>query len=119
MTLNIFNVFNTFSIFKKKKTKRKFPFNDDPNSFAFTCVHVINKERPILKVVHELGGDWQFLCGELQTVKDAKVVTLKEIYKIDPTLAEISQIKKGSIATRDSKTGKWTIKSKYSRRYYE
>ncbi len=110
---------NILNIFKKEKCKNEFPFDDVPDSYIFTCVHVLNKELPIIKVVHELGGDWQFLCGELHTVNDARVVSLKEIYELDPSLAQIATMKKGTTAVRDLKTGKWTVKSKYSRRYYE
>lgn len=87
----------------------KFPFKDEPNTAVFTCVHVLNKEKSILYVIHDEEGTWQFLCGDNHMESDAKIVSLEEIYKLDKTIGKLSNLKCGKSAIRNDKSSKWVI----------
>lgn len=71
------------SLFEREvdmKLFNKFPFIDKPNTATFTCVHVINKEKNILYVIHDEDVFWQFLCGDNHSDEEARIVSLEEIY---------------------------------------
>ena len=97
-------------IFKKKK--EDFPFKESPNLATFTCVHVINKERPILYVSHDLDGDWQFLCGDNHTTAEARIINLEEAFKLDNSISELVNMNRGEIAERENVQSNWQIKVK-------
>lgn len=99
--MNIFDI-----LVKKRRTNY---FKENPETAVFTCVHVINKERPILRVVHDEGGDWQFLCGDIHSTEYGRIISLKEICQIDNSILKISNIKKGQIAIRADLNSKWVI----------
>ena len=90
------------------RTKRH--FNESFDTAVFTCVHVINEESPILRVVHDKDGDWQFLCGCEHSVEDARVISLGEALGLDRSVSELAKMKKGKIAERTNKNSNWIIK---------
>lgn len=94
--------------FSKKKCKLK--FSNNPS--VFTCSHVLDDGKPILYVSHDKNGDWQFLCGGLHKVEDGRLVAWKEIMQIDPALPDVSSIKKGYYAERDSVGSDWQTKKR-------
>lgn len=87
----------------------KFPFKDKPNTAVFTCVHILNKEKSILYVIHDEEGSWQFLCGDNHAENDAKIVSLEEIYKLDKTIGKLSNLECGTSAIRSDKSSNWII----------
>ena len=87
-----------------------FPFNDKPNTTTFTCIHVINKEKPILFASYDNDGYWQFLCDMEHTNEEARLVALSEIYELDKTIKEIANLDYGKIAYRNDENSKWIIK---------
>lgn len=89
------------------KLFNKFPFADKPNTATFTCVHVINKEKPILYVIHDEDGFWQFLCGDNHSDEEARIVSLEEIYKIDKSIERLVNLDYGQSAYRKDKTSDW------------
>jgi hypothetical protein len=77
------------------------PFADLPNVAVFTVRSIAETERPILVVRHD--GDevaWQFLTGEALEMKDAMLVSLAEIVRLDPTLTALADLPVGWQATR-------------------
>lgn len=94
----------------KQNNNSEFPFNDQPNTAVFTCIHILNKEKSILYVVHDEDGSWQFLCGDNHTEKDAKIVSLQEIYKLDNTIRNLSGLECGQSAVRNDQSGQWIIR---------
>ncbi len=88
-----------------------FPFEDAPNTATITCCHVLNGEKPILYVSHDADdGMWQFLCGEVHEMEDAKIVSLQYIFDMDNTVGALYQMPCGYCAERASATEGWTVK---------
>lgn len=88
----------------------EFKFNKPKNLTIFTTRQWLEENKPILKVVHDEDGDWQFLTGD-QMPEDIKIVALEEIIKQDTTLNEVFDLEYDEEAERDFIGGKW-IRSK-------
>ena len=84
--------------------------NIDLNIYVFTTKYVIKDKSPIVRVLHDEDGDWQFLGneGNLQE-SDAMVVSLGEIIQFDETLSEIINLPIGRQAMRNDKGTQWYI----------
>ncbi|QYR23912.1 hypothetical protein KZ483_04620 [Paenibacillus sp. sptzw28] len=66
------------------------------------------KKRFILYVSHdEDDGIWQFLEGATVAEEEARMITLKEIVELDPSLIELSDLTLGWIAWRESVNDQW------------
>ena len=90
-----------------------FPFDENPNVAVFTCRHVLDENKPILYVSHdEDDGMWQFLCGEMHTEEDARIVALQTIYELDESLAALTELPLGCSAERTYVGGDWTARRK-------
>lgn len=88
-----------------------FPFNDYPNTAVLTCCHIIDGSASILYVSHDADdGMWQFLCGKSHSENEARVVSLYEIYALDPTIAQIADLPYGYIAKRKSIKSNWIVR---------
>jgi hypothetical protein len=73
-----------------------FSFKDDINTMCLTCEHVLNKEKPILHISHDAhDGMWQFLCGDEHELSQCRIVSLKEIFDIDNSINEVSNVLRG------------------------
>lgn len=93
------------------KVTVEFPFNEPENTAVFTCNHIIENNAPVLYVSHDKeDGMWQFLCGEAHTIKDGRMISLKEIYDIDNTISKIADMPYGYFAERNDKNSNWQIK---------
>jgi hypothetical protein len=64
-------------------------------------------KKPIIHVVHDDNGDWQFLTGD-QFSEDVKMVALEQLILKDETLNEVFDLDYGEEATRDLIGGHWT-----------
>ncbi|MDR3296044.1 MAG: hypothetical protein LBT26_09500 [Clostridiales Family XIII bacterium] len=84
-----------------------FPFENRENAAAITCTHVLKKGQPILYAYHDEDDDWQFLCGAEHGEADAMVVSLKEMYEHDPSIADLATLPMGMYAERTSKEEAW------------
>lgn len=89
--------------------KNAFPFRDKPNTAVFTCVHVLERERPILHVIHDGDGDWQFLCGAPHSVEEGRIIALEEAYDLDPSVGKLAKLNYGHSADRTDVNGDWII----------
>ena len=96
-------------LFDRFLKKKPFPFRDRPNTAVFTCVHVLDRERPILHVVHDEDGDWQFLCGAPHGVDEARVIALEEAYDLDPSVGTLAGMDYGHSADRTDVNSDWII----------
>ena len=83
-----------------------FKFREEHNVAVFTTRQVL-EGLPILRVVHEDDGSWQFLCDTTYDVADLKIVALQEIVKRDPTVNELFQLNYGWQAMREAVGEKW------------
>jgi hypothetical protein len=77
-----------------------FKFREEKNLGVFTTRQWLEKNKPILRVVHDLDGDWQFLTGD-QILSDARIVALEELTKKDITLNEVFDLDYGRAAERN------------------
>ncbi len=84
-----------------------FKFSEPKNLTTFTTRSWLEEQKPILRVVHDNDGDWQFLTGD-QMPEDIKIVALEEIIKRDNTLNEVFDLEYGEEAERDFIGGQWT-----------
>jgi hypothetical protein len=83
------------------------PFADDENTLAFTQTRVVDESRPILYVVHDEEGDWQFLDGGEVSEEDAALVSLKTIVGRDPSVKVLADLPLGWAAERSEVGGAW------------
>jgi hypothetical protein len=81
--------------------KANWPFDDPPNVATITVRQIIDGGEPILLVAHDAeDGGWQFLTGGAFDVDDGMVVSLRNIFERDPTIAELADLEPGWQATR-------------------
>lgn len=94
---------------QKEKEITSFKFKEKENTATFVCEHVFNRENPILFVAHDSeDSSWQFLCGsEGHDVSKVKVISLKQITEIDPTINELYEMSLGYGAKRETTKSKW------------
>jgi len=78
------------------------------NQAVITTKYIIDG-NPILEVIRDEEGDWQFLGGQEITEEDAVVLSLQEIIDIDNTLMEVLTINKSYSADRYDRKSKWCI----------
>ena len=78
------------------------------NQYVITTKHVINNNSPIIRVIHEKDGAWQFLGKEENlSESDAFVLSLEEILCLDNTLQDVLSLPLGKQAYRTSPKDNW------------
>jgi hypothetical protein len=83
-------------------------FIDDPRLGVLTTAPVL-AGAPILMVSHDADdGGWQFLCGTTNDPADGRIIHLKEIVAMDPTVTEVADLPLGWIAFRGKVGEAWT-----------
>lgn len=85
----------------------EFKFREEKNLAIFTTRQWFELDKPILRVVHDYDGDWQFLTGD-QMPEDAKIIALEEMILKDKTLNEVFNLDFGESAERGFINGHWT-----------
>jgi hypothetical protein len=89
-------------------SKENWLFEDEKNTAVFTTSHVIEKHAPIAHVSHDIDdGSWQFHSEKDPQSKDAKIVALSEIVKLDSTILELADLPIGWKAWRESEKHPW------------
>ena len=84
-----------------------FKFREEKNLGIFTTRQWLEHDKPILRVVHDNDGDWQFLTGD-QMPDDIKLVALEQMTLKDKTLNEVFNLDFGESAEREFIGGHWT-----------
>ena len=84
-----------------------FKFREPKNLATFTTRQWLVEQKPILRVVHDSDGDWQFLTGD-QMPDDIKVVALEQLVIRDKTLNDLFDLEYGEGAEREFIGGQWT-----------
>lgn len=102
------NNFEEEFLFKQPLLDRNadFKFYEPKNLPTFTTRQWFDEKKPILRVVHDLDGDWQFLTGD-QLPEDIKIVALEQLIKQDNTLNELFDLEYGEQAEREFIGGHW------------
>lgn len=84
-----------------------FKFREEKNLGVFITRQWLDLNKPILRVIHDHDGDWQFLTGD-QLDEDIRLVCLEEVVHRDQTLNEVFDLDYGEAANRVVVGGKWT-----------
>ena len=87
-----------------------FKFKEQKKLGIFTTRQWLELNKPILRVVHDLDGDWQFLTGD-QMPEDIRLVALEQMVIKDKTLNEVFNLDYGHSAERKFIGDEW-IKQK-------
>jgi hypothetical protein len=83
-------------------------FADPPNVITITTRQVVKQHKPILVVVHEADKvAWQFLHGGPVKQKDAMIVSLGAMLKLDPTLEQLADLPEEWQAEREAVGEPW------------
>ena len=78
------------------------------NSYVFTTRRVMLECAPVVRVLHEVDGDWQFLSQESDlTAEDAMIVSFEEMMNHDSTLKDVICLTRGRQAIRESIGSCW------------
>lgn len=88
---------------------QRWPFLYEPADSMLSLKRIFQQGAPILLVLHDEDGGYQFLDGEDCTDEDAAVVALEAVLAHDPTIAEIACLPPGWYAARDSVSDPWQI----------
>ncbi len=88
------------------------PFADDPQTQVFITKNVAQGIEVIGTVVHEKGGDWQFLGNaDRDESEEPEMICLHCICERDATLMQLHRLKRGQVAIRNSIEEPWEILS--------
>ena len=82
------------------------PFNDSPNVAVFSNRKIVFDGLWISYVTHDIDdGSWQFHCDQAEeiTEKDIAIVSLKNIFDKDPSIAVLADLPLGWQAWRPTK----------------
>jgi Domain of unknown function (DUF4262) len=83
-----------------------FKFKEPRHLTVFTTRQHLEQGKPILRVVHDRDGDWQFLTGD-QRPEDGKVIRLDDMISRDDSLNELFSLDYGEWAERTSRDAPW------------
>ena len=83
-----------------------FKFREEKNLGIFTTRQWLELNKPILRVIHDNDGDWQFLTGD-QMPDDIRLVALEQMTLKDKTLNEVFNLGFGESAEREFIGGPW------------
>ena len=90
----------------------EFKFNEPKNLTTFTTRQWLEENKPILRVVHDDDGDWQFLTED-QMPEDIRIVALEELIKRDNTLNQLFDLQYNEEAERENISDKW-VRNKFA-----
>ncbi|TYP72088.1 hypothetical protein BCM02_109367 [Paenibacillus methanolicus] len=84
------------------------PFENPEHAAVLTLEKIMRRESPVLYVTHdEEDGMWQFLDGEEVIEEEARLLSLKQMVDLDPSLMQLSDLPPGWIAWRDNSDDEW------------
>jgi hypothetical protein len=82
-------------------------FKDDFG--VYVCPHVFKKETPILEVIRDPEGDWQFFCGGDHSGESEgpKLIGVGHLTNEDSSIHELTKMEPNSFAAREYVGGPW------------
>lgn len=89
-----------------------FKFREAKNLAAFTTKQWIEENKPIIHVIHDSDGDWQFLTDDEHSTTNIKIVALEQLILRDKTLNEVFDLEYGEQAERNFIGDKW-VRNKF------
>jgi hypothetical protein len=101
---------NKRSEWKMVDVEAPWPFSDAQNTAVFTTRFGMKEGHTILHVSHDMAdGAWQFHASLSLGPKDAMLVALSEIVRLDPTVCELAALPLGWSAERSGKDQPWEM----------
>ncbi len=83
-------------------------FDDEPSTAVFTTNEVMVGNSPIVYVMHDEDGDWQFFGPDEKVQdQDIMIVSLQQVIQRDPSVLELADLPRGAAATRGDGTAPW------------
>jgi hypothetical protein len=87
---------------------KPWPWDQAPNVAAVT-VRSILEGAPILVVAHDADDDgWQFLDGQEVDTEEARLIAMRGVLQLDPSLRAIADLPPGWMASRHRVGGAWS-----------
>ncbi len=84
------------------------PWDQAPNVAAVTVRSVL-EGAPILVVAHDDDDDgWQFLDGGDVVAEEARLIAMRRVLHLDPSVREVADLTPGWMAWRDRVGGPWS-----------
>ncbi|MHB1426737.1 MAG: hypothetical protein ACYC3I_26570 [Gemmataceae bacterium] len=102
------------SLFGGSPTNPKHAAWDNPVDIAaLALLEVASGQKPVIVVVHDLGlvnglGGWLFLDGEDIAGRKPTGIAKVDLLKMEPTLAEVTDLPIGWQASREAPGKPWT-----------
>jgi hypothetical protein len=78
---------------------KKYKFSEEKDLAVYTTRQHLELNKPIIHVVHDSEGEWQFLTGD-QIQSDIRIVGLGQMIERDNSLNEIYNLNYGQQAVR-------------------
>jgi len=85
------------------------PIDEKPNTAVLTTCYVIKNNSPIVNVIYDEDGDWQFLGKEEIDESDAVIISMEEIIKHDSSLCNVPELECGQSVMRENIHSPWQI----------
>jgi hypothetical protein len=85
----------------------EFPFALPQDTAVYASVRVLEHGMPIVVVVHDTGGDWEFSCGSTDAPEHRHIACLGCVFDADPSLAKIADLPVGWAAWRETRDDAW------------
>lgn len=83
-----------------------FKFYEDRRLGVYTTKQAL-EGHPILYVSHNDDGNWQFHTSSEPDIDDARIVSLEEMTKLDPSINNLYHLQLGWKAWRENKNAEW------------
>jgi len=96
--------------FDEGSTSWELPDSDNADFTAFTLKQIVDGTKPVLYVVHDREGNWQFLANDKVSINDLMIIRLKELIKSDPSLKDILWLPEGTEAIRERLGDDWSAR---------
>lgn len=83
------------------------PFPDPVATGGFCTAQVAREGFPVLRVVHDFDGDWQFLDDTTDEPGECVLLCLGCVFEKHPDVAAVADLPRGWAACRDSVGAEW------------
>jgi hypothetical protein len=74
---------------------------------VYCCPHVYEATSPVLVVIRDPDGYWQFLCGSPEDTGDCHLVGVGHLLERDPSLENMAELSFSAGAERSSQDKEW------------
>lgn len=83
------------------------PFEDAVNTISYCTAQVVRQGVPVLQVVHDWDGDWQFLHSSTEEPGECLLACMGCMVERDPSLRELADLPLGWSASRAQPGAAW------------